>query len=176
MARIFIRKIFPLLALTLLAPWPVAYAYDIQSAGHEPVRIEAAEASTTPGWRAFGGAIGSAAPGNLFYIDTAGNADDVTVTLYLTNTAELVQHYRYLILKVAVYAQGNSGEWEKASWHNGEPVPDTFITLRNGRVSFALAGYGKYKVAIDGGSFYCFTTGADRGGASPRFYLTVDEL
>ena len=97
------------------------------------------------------------------------DADDLQ-----TNTSELIYNYRYLTLKVGVYVENNSGEWEKAAQWNGEPVPDTFITLRNGQGSFALSGYANYKVTIDSGSFNCITANADGGSVSPQFFLEVD--
>ena len=177
MTKGFIKKIFSLLAVLLLAPWPVAYAqsYNGDIAGQDAVRIEVAEASTTPIWTVFGRAIGGVStPGDLFYIDATNNAADIQVTLYITNAQELIHCYRYLILKVGVYVKSNGGEWERASRGNGETIPDTFITMRNGRVSFTLPGYTKHKVTIDSGSFYCFTIKGNGGSFSPQFYLTVD--
>jgi len=173
----FIKKIFPLLAVLLLAPWPVAFAHDISDGviGQETVRIEVAKASATPTWTAFRRAIcGVTTPGDLFYIDATTNTADIEVTLYLTNTQELSHYYRYLILKVGGYAESNAGQWEKASMGGSAPIPDTFITLHDARVSFTLPGYAKYKITIDSGSFYCTNTDVDGGSLSPRFYLTVD--
>lgn len=96
------------------------------------------------------------------------------VTVYITNAQELIGCYRNLILKVGVYAESDTGEWEKASMGNGEPIPETFITMRNARVSATLPGLAKYKVTIDGGSFYCTTANTDSGSLSPQFYLEVD--
>ena len=176
MAKGLLRRFFPLLALLLLAPWPVAYAHDFdnQMAGQDAVRIEVAEASAAPSMTAFGKAIGGVTPGDLFYIDATDNPADIQVTLYITNAQELIHCYRYLILKVGIYVESNGGEWERASRGNGEPIPDTFITMRNGRVSFTLPGYTKHKVTIDSGSFYCFTIKGNGGSFSPQFYLTVD--
>lgn len=168
---------FPFLALLLLTPWPVAYAHDFTNdmTGQGTVRIEVAEPSEAPSWSAFGKAIGGVStPGDLFSIDATNNAADIVVTLHITNTNELFHCYRYLILKVGVYVESSAGEWEKASMNNGEPIPDTFITLRNCQVSFTLAGYANYKVTIDSGSFYCITANTDSGSLSPQFYLTVD--
>jgi len=170
----FIKKIFPLLATLLLAPWPIAYAqsYDSNVNGQQPVRIEVAEPSAAPSWSAFGKAIGGVTtPTDLFYIDATENTADITLTLYLTNTLELSHCYRYLILKVKVYAKSNIGDWQEASMSNEDLIPDTFITLHNGQVSFTLSGYAEYKVTIDRGSFYCITTSTDRGSLSPEFYL-----
>ena len=165
----WIKRFFPLIVLLLLAPWPVAYAHDISDGvlGEETVRMEAAEASAQPTWTAFGKAIGGVTSGDLFYIDATDNPADIQVTLYITNANELIGSYRNLILEVGVYAESDTGEWEKAS-------TDIFITMRNGQVSFTLPGYAEYKVTIDGGSYYCTTANSDSGSLSPQFYLEVD--
>ncbi len=163
----WIKRFFPLFALLLLAPWPVAYAHTYtDEAGQDTVRIEIAEASAAPTWTAFGKAIGGVTPGDLFYIDATDNPADIQVTLYITNANELIGSYRNLILEVGVYAESDTDEWEKAS-------TDTFITMRNGQVSFTLPGLAEYKVTIDGGSFYCFSVNGN-GGFSPQFHLEVD--
>ncbi len=164
-----------MLAILLLAPWPVAYAHDNAMAGQETYQIEAAAPPAAPAWNAFGKAIGGVTtPVDLFYIDIADSPADISATLYLTNAGELIHYYRYLILKVGVYVQTDTDQWEKATAGNGELIPDTYITMRNGRVSFALPGYAKHKVTIDSGSFYCFSTTADGGSISPSFYLTAE--
>ena len=166
----WIKRFFPIIVLLLLAPWPVAYAhtYDDDMAGQDAVQIEVAEASAKPTWTVFGGAIGGVStPGDLFYIDATDNPADIQVTLYITNANELIGCYRNLILEVGVYAESDTGEWEKAS-------TDTFITMRNGQVSFTLPGYAEYKVTIDGGSFYCTTANSNSSSLSPHFYLEVD--
>ena len=173
----WIKRLFPLVALFLLAPWPIAYAYTYtdDSTDQDAIRVEVAEPSVSPTWTAFGKAIGGVStPGDLSYIDATDNPADVEVTLYITNAQELIACYRNLILKVGVYTEGAGGEWEKASMGNGEVVADTFITMQNGQVSFTLPGYAKYKVAIDSGSFYCTTTNTDKGSLSPQFYLEVN--
>lgn len=177
MSKGFFKRIFPILAILLLIPWPVAYAFTYVGdiAGREPVRIKIAEPEVIPSWNAFGKTVGGVTTsGDLFYIDATDNAADILATLYITNAQELIHCYRYLILKVGVYVAGNAGEWERVSKCNGESIPDIFVTLRDARVSFTLPGYARYKVAIDRGSFYCTTTRVDRGSLSPQFYLTVD--
>ena len=165
---------FPILALLLLLPWPVAYAFDTDAmASQDAVRIEIAEDSAKPTWTAFGKAIGGVTPGDLFHIDATNNTADIVVTLYLTNAQELINCYRYLILNVGVYVESN-GEWDKASGSNGELIPDTIISMRNGQVSFLLPGYSKYMISIDSGSFYCTNANADGSSLSPQFYLEVN--
>lgn len=154
---------------------PVAYAYGNDRATREVVQIEVAEPSVAPSWTAFGGAIGGVTtPGDLFYIDATDNTDDLRVTLSLTNTQQLIHCYRYLVLKVGVYAESEANQWHEASCCNDEPIPETYITLRNGEARFALLGNAKYKVAIDDGCFYCVRTDAEGGSVSPRFCLTTE--
>jgi len=173
-----LRKLFPLLALLLLAPWPIAYAHDYVNASpqREGIQVEIAESSARPSWQAYGKAIGGVNnAGDLFYVDAEESPADVLVTLYITNTHELSRCYNYLILKVGVYVEDNTDEWTVASLYDNQPVPDTFITMRSGQVSFTLPGDAKYKVTIDSGSFRCSTTRADGGSVSPKFYLTADQ-
>ena len=170
------KLILPLLAILLLTPWPVAYAYDVSDGkvGHETVMVQAAEPSAAPSWNAFGGAIGGVTtPGDLFYIDATNSPADIVVTLYLTNTQELARCYRYLILKVGIYVQSGEGQWEKALGDRGPIGPEIYITLLNGQVNCTLPGCAKYKVTIDNGCFYCLGTSADGGSISPQFYLTA---
>lgn len=168
------KLIFTLLAILLLTPWPVAYAYDNAAAGQEIVQIEPAEPSAAPGWNVYGKAIGGVTrPVDLFYVDTTNNSGDIAVTLYLTNAAELIHYYRYLILNVGVYVQDGTQQWQKATGGD-EPLPDTYITMQNGKVNFDLPGYARYKFTIDSGSFYCFNANIDGSSVSPKFYVTVE--
>ena len=171
------KRIFPFIALLLLAPWPIAYGHDAGDGvvEEETVQIEAAEASAQPAWTAFGKAIGGVdTPGDVFYIDATDNPGDIQVTLHITNAKELSHCYRYLILNVGIYVKSDAGEWKKAAQYNGEPIPDTFITMSNGQVGFSLPGLAKYKITIDSGSFYCINAVADGGSVSPQLYLEVD--
>jgi len=77
-------------------------------------------------------------------------------------------------LEVGIYIKNGTGEWEKALGANGEPTPDTFITMRNGQVNFTLSGYASYKVTIDGGCFKAHPANTDGGSGSPQFYLEVE--
>ena len=170
----FIKKPLPLLALLLLIPWPIAYANDNGAAAQGTVRIRGAEPSAAPSATTFAGNIGGITPGDLFYIDASDHSADIVVTLYLTNTQELIYCYRYMTLRVGAYVWSSTNQWQKAARSDGELVPDNFITLRNGQVSFTLPGYADYKVTIDSGCYYCFATNVDGGSVSPQFYLTVD--
>ena len=167
---------FILMAILLLTPWPVAYAYENALAGTDmlPVEVAAAEESVAPSCNVFGNAIGGVNPGDLFYIDSAGSIADMAITLHITNADELIQYYRYMTLEVGVYVQTDVDQWQRITLGDGSTLPDSYITMRNGRVSFNLPGYAKYKVTLDGGCFYSFSSAADRGSASPSFYLTVE--
>jgi len=171
----FIKWIFPIIALLLLLPWPVAYAYDVvnDTADQDTIRIEIAEDSVKPSFTAFGKAIGGVPPGDLFYIDATNNTADIVTTIYLNNAQDLIGHYTFLILKVGVYVE-NDGNWEKAYGSNGELISEIVLSMRNGQVSFLLPGYANYKITIDGGSFYCHNASGDDSTLSPQLYLEVN--
>jgi hypothetical protein len=166
------KRIFPFLAFFLLIPWPVAYAFS-DTTGQDTVQIEIAEESAKPNYTAFGKAIGSVNPGELFYFDASNNPADIVVTLSITNANQLISYYSYMILKVGVYVE-NNGEWIKATGSNGELISNAFITMRNGQTSFVLPGYANYKLTIDSGAFYCTNANADSNSLSPNFFLEVD--
>lgn len=166
------KWIFPLICLGLLLPWPVAYAADVAGGTSEDeVRVEAAQ-ENVPDFTVWGKAIGGVPAGDLFFIDATSDTADKIVILYLANADELVSHYTFMNLKIGVYVD-NNGEWEPAFGSNGEVVPQTILSMRNGQVSFLLPGYAKYKVTIDGGAYYC-TNANDDGGLSPQLFLEVD--
>ncbi len=174
----WIKRIFPLFALLILAPWPVAYAHTLtnDTAEQEVVQIEAADTLEAPGFgNVCGKTIGGVnKPGALFYIDATENTHDIQANLYIANANELISCYRYMILKVGIYVENGAGEWEKAILADGEAIPDTFITLQNGQVNFTLPGLAEYKVTIDSGSYYCTNPVAEGGNVSPQLYLAVD--
>lgn len=171
----WLKRVIPYVVLFLVLPWPVAYATGADVASGQPaVRIDAAEPSARPSYTVYGGAIGGIDhPGDLFYIDATDSSQDIRVTLYLTNAQSLVRYYRYLILDVGIYVETSSGKWERATASSGEAVPKTIISMLNGQVSFRLPGNSRYRVAIDGGSFYCGRAAADSQSLSPQFSLEV---
>lgn len=176
-SRRFIREILPFLAILTLVPWMATSTHGAGAGAldDKPVEIRVAEISVMPSWRAFSKAIGGVdTPGDLFYFDAGERTDGVAATLSMMNTHELSRCYTHLTLAIGVYVLGSDGEWEKASWRNGEAIPATYITLRNAQVSFDLPGRTKYKVTIDSGTFHCRTAEVSGGSVSPRFSLTVD--
>jgi hypothetical protein len=170
----WIKRLFPVLAILLLAPWPVAYAHDYAfgEPDRDTVRVTSAGPSATPSIKTFVKAIGGVEPGDLFYIDSSDNPADVRVTLYITNTHELYQSFSYMILKVGIYVQSGTDEW-KSLYEGNESLADgNIITIREPSVSFLLPGYAKYRMTVDSGSFYCTT--AANNDLSPQFYLRVN--
>ena len=71
------KLIFPFIAILLLAPWPIAYAYSYEGemASQGVVQVKAADASVAPSAIAFGRSVGSVTPGDLFYIDAIDKWD-----------------------------------------------------------------------------------------------------
>ena len=168
------RKIAFLMAtILLLTPWPVAYAYGDVFDGDIPTQVEAAELTVAPKWNAYGNAIGSVIPGDLFYVNTSNTTADATFILFITNTDELVQGYRYITLKVGIYRQTDTDAWEKVTPLAETASADTYITMTNGNVCFTLPGYGSYKITIDKGCFYCYGVANGRSIVVPEFYLTM---
>ena len=165
MRNTLIKQLFPLFALLLLAPWPIAYAYDNGASAEKEVQIRVADAALAPKGTVFGKATGGITRGDLFYLDTAGRSADIVSSLHLTNAAELSRCFSYMILKVGIYAERQAGQWEKVT------LPDTFITMQNAQTSFTVGGYANYKMTIDSGSFYCTNI---KACVSPQFYLTVE--
>ena len=162
------KLIFSLLAVFLLSPWPVVYAYDEALASNTPLSIEAVAPGATPVINAYGKAIGGGTPGDLFYVDASGSGEDMPFTLYITNADELVRQYRYLNLDVGIYVYTFDAGWERAGTGDG----DIYITMHNAVTSFILPGFARYKITIDGGCFYSYGAGGG-DAAAPRFYLTT---
>ncbi len=163
------KLLFPVIAALLLTPWPVAYAYDEAMAVDTPMTLQVADPAASPSLQAYGHAIGSVTPGDLFYIDISETPADTFYTLYITNTDELIRYYRYMNLNIGVYVQTGIDKWEKAG---GNP-PDIYLTMHNGTVDIKLPGCGNYKIKVDKGCFYCHGVGSDGSIASPEFYLST---
>jgi hypothetical protein len=162
------RLVFTLVILLLVVPGPVAYGYD--NVQQDDVRIEAAEHPAEPAWTAYRHAAGSIdGPLDLFYVHAGDGAGPLTATLYITNADELVRSYRYFVLEVGVYVPDGSGGWT-AAWR---PQDGETLNLRNGQVSFPLAGAAEYKVGIARGSFYCVGAGGGNGDSSLDFNLQI---
>jgi len=178
MKRSLLKKMLPLLALLLLAPWPVAYAYANNGIGNTAdfVQVTPAPIEAAPSITAYRGTISSVKPGDLFYLNTPQGKSDTEAILYLTNSDELIHQYQYIILKVGVYVQDSEGQWQKAVSSFGLEVPETYISMIDSQVIFHLPGNAKYKVTIDSGSIYSLETVSGQADlAQPNFYLDVDQ-
>jgi len=162
-----------MVAILLLTPWPVAYAYGDVLDGNNTVEIEPAGTGSAPKWNAYGNAIGSVIPGDLFYVSTTNATVDTLFILSITNTDELIKSYRYITLKVGIFMQTDTDTWEKVTPVEDNVSTDTYLTMAKGKVCFALPGYGNYKITIDKGCFYCYGSTEGRSIAAPEFYLTM---
>lgn len=167
------KLIFPLLAVFLLTPWPVAYAYEDVLASNAPLQINTVASAAKPTLNVYGKAIGSVNPGDLFYVDTSNISADMSFTLYITNTDELTSQYRYMNLNIGIYLETGEGQWERINTGEAQKLPETFVTMHSGMTSFILPGYARYKITIDGGCFYSYGVGTGEGVATPDFYLTT---
>lgn len=167
------KLLFPLIAALLLAPWPVAYAYDEALAVTTPVSIEPAEEAAAPKMNAYGHAIGGVTPGDLFHIDFSNTTADTHLILYITNTDELVHQYRYMNLNIGIYVQTDNDQWEEVTWGEEATRREIYLTMQGGMTEFTLPGYANYKITIDKGCFYCYGFGANENAVSPQFYLTT---
>ena len=170
------KLIFPFIAILLLAPWPIAYAYTYEGemTSQGAVRVEAADASVAPSAIAFGRSVGSVTPGDLFYINAIDSASDFSVTIHMTNAGELSQCYRYFVVELVAYVQDETGSWVRTTAYDNQDFNAVCLDMKNGNVSFSLPGCARYKLAVEGGSFYCMAISADGGSLAPNFYLTVD--
>ena len=148
----------------------IAYSQADGDDGKPAIKVAAADQSAAPSAEFYGKAIGSVTPGDLFYVDAAGNPAGITLGLYITNTGELIHYLRYLTLQVAVYVEDSHGLWIKPQV-NGEEFPEIYLTLQNSPVTFTLPGRARYKVTIDSGCFYCLSAGNAGENIIPRFYL-----
>lgn len=166
MRNTLIKHLFPIIAILLLAPWPIAYAYDNGASAENDVQITVAEAALAPKGTVYNRATGRIVPGDLYYLDATGRSADISASLTLTNAAELSHRFTYMTLKVGIYGERQSDQWEKVS------SQDVLITLQNAQTSFTLGGYAAYKITIDSGSFYCINN-KNKDGVSPQLYLTV---
>jgi hypothetical protein len=178
MKKALIKKILPILSFLLLAPWPIAYAYADNGGGNTAdfVQVTPAPTEAEPSINAYGGTITSVTPGDLFYLSAPGTNIDIVATLYVTNSGELIHHYKYIILRIGVYARDSEGQWQKAMTQSGLEVPEMYISMIDSQAVFHLPGNANYKITIDSGSIYSLETNSGQAGlAQPQFYLDVNQ-
>ncbi len=160
----------------LLAPWPIAYAWQgVNADTTNTSSITPADTSNAPQIKAYGNAVGSVTPGDLFQIDNTGTQTDTSYELTITNINELVSDYRFMNLKIGVFvlSDNTTGTWTKLDELNGEQFHDLYITMFGDKVDFTLPGGARYKVTVDTGCFYCYPVKPGAGIAVPSFYLAT---
>jgi len=164
--------------LLLAASWiiPAVYGQTNSNTEQADIKVAAAPPETLPKVDFYGNAIGAVKAGDLFYIDAAGSPLDISLDLYITNPDELIHYLRYLILKVAVYAEDADGQWQLITSQNGTALPDSYLTLQNSPVNFTLPGLAHYKVTIESGSYHSFPFHPNGGEIAPSFYLTANPV
>ena len=171
------RNIIIILAVALLlAPWPIAYAWEgVNADTANASSITPADPTNAPQIKAYGNAIGSVSPGDLFQIDTTGIQTDTEYTLTITNLDEIASDYRYMNLKIGVSVQSDNGTgaWKKLDELNGEQFHDLYITMFGDKVEFTLPGGARYKVTVDTGCCYCYAVKPGESIAVPTFYLAT---
>jgi hypothetical protein len=128
-----------------------------------------------PNWTPVVGEAGAASPGDVYHIDTTSYLGDVLVTVFYTNTNQLIKDYSYLNLKVNVWT-GTSGAWSQATRADGSTIDATYLTLSGGYTTFILNGNAEYCISVDGGNYFCIDTDAASGSLSPDFFIQVQPL
>ena len=166
-----------LVAALLLAPWPIVYAWqgvNADTAGNA-ASITPADPSNAPQLKAYGNAVGSVTPGDLFQIDTTATHVDTSYSLTITNINDLVSSYRFMNLKIGVFVESDNvtGKWQKLDEIDGQQFHDIYITMFGDKLDFTLPGGAMYKVTIDTGCFYCYPVKPGKTIAVPAFYLAT---
>jgi hypothetical protein len=128
-----------------------------------------------PSWSPVVGETGAVTAGDVYYIDTTDYLGDILVTVFLTNTDELIKDYSYLNLQINVWA-GTSGDWDQSNMADGSSIGTVYLTLTGGYATFILSGNTEYCIAVDDGNYYCIDTDAAGGSLSPDFYLDTKPL
>jgi hypothetical protein len=121
------------------------------TAGSGPVTVT--EAVYKPSWSPAKNTLGTTGSGDLFTL-TKNTTEDIWVTLYLTNSADLSKAYSYLNLNVTT------------------PEGSKVLTLTNGYISFKFTGAANSSTAIslNSGSYYSIET-SNVVYLSPAFYI-----
>jgi hypothetical protein len=146
---------------------PVAYGQTNDTAA-TPIQIEPANPNTAPTAQFYGGAICEVTAGDLFYLNATDAPMDINATLTITNPEDLIHYFRYLIFNITVEVKDDNGNWIAMQ------LPDIYLTLKNGNVTFTLPGGANYKVAVAGGSANCLPYADGAGFALPNFYLEAE--
>jgi hypothetical protein len=131
-------------------------------------------AHVSPTWSPSKKKAGTITAGDVYYVDCTGNASDVRLTIYLTNSGKLAKDYTYLNMQVNVRG-GESEDWTQAVTVDDSINATDYMTFDKGVISFILEGSTFYCISIDGGDFYCANTLVDAThDLSPKFYINVE--
>lgn len=166
------KTIIIIFAIALLTPWPVAFAYDNGELNPLSCTVSVAPDANQP-FTVYGQMIGSVPTINLFTIDATNRQWDTSATLYITNTADLVKCYRYLIMECQVFLRLEDNSWKEVTSNCASSYQNSIISLRNGHIDFMLQGGGYYMVTIAQGSYYCTNSQADE--STPYFFLEISD-
>jgi hypothetical protein len=128
-----------------------------------------------PKWTPVVEEAGAVTPGDIYYIDTSDYLGDVLVTVFFTNTDELIKDYSFLNLQVNVWT-GTTGDWAQSNRADSAEIGTVFLTLTGGYTTFILNGNSEYCISIDDGNYFCIDTDATGGSLSPDFFIEVQPL
>jgi hypothetical protein len=151
------RKLFLMLGILIVFTiTAITFANTSQSttvsitAGSGPITVT--ESVYAPSWSPAENALGTTGSGDLFTL-TKNTAEDIWVTLYLTNAADLSKAYSYLNLDITT------------------PEGSEILTLTNGYVTFKFTGAASSSTTISlaSGSYYSIET--TNVSLSPTFFL-----
>lgn len=135
--------------------------------------------AVSPAWTPIAQSAGTVTTaGDLAVIDAStanlGTHAGLTVSLYVTNLANLQKDYSSFSLPVNVY-QCQTACTSNAAWTQATGLSVSYLTSTSGYLTWNLPSNYYYAITIDaGGSFYCTaTTAAD---LSPSYYFTAQPL
>jgi hypothetical protein len=152
------RKLFLMLGILIVFTMTaITFATTSQSttvsitSGSGPITVTQAT-TNTPSWSPAENTLGSTGSGDLFTL-TKNTAEDIWVTLYLTNATDLSKAYSYLNLDITT------------------PEGSKVLTLTNGYVTFKFTGAASSSTTISlaSGGYYCIET--TDVALSPAFFL-----
>ena len=164
---------FGIIIALALIPCGVAFAHNNVQAADASSSIVAADPASVPNIHIFGNARGSISSGDLFIVDNSGATKDGVFRLLLANIDELARNYSYMSFNIGLYVQSNNTTtWEKMTTFTGSSIPQLYITMEGGELSFTLPGLAKYRVTVESGSYHSFSIAPGQKVAIPQFSLS----
>ena len=137
-----------------------------------------ANTSSVPSWAARGVEKSQTGSGTLFDISTAasGYTGDMSVTITLANTDELVKYYRSLNLVIEVRDSANNPV-DINNDGNIDSGDFALLTLESSRATFSItqSAADVYTVMLNSGNFICHAAavGWAPGGGTPLLYCEI---